>query len=121
TEAFRIPSGKTSLICTVGSTSTFNSAFNLSFRFTHFNPAFDLGTRMKQPDRGVRPSGSNYPSVVLARKVLVNCTPMPERTNDLRFSSSVFPPSHWFVQIQLVILIFYRSTCCPQLHSSGSE
>jgi len=48
----------------VGSTGTFR-AFNLSFCLPVLPSAFDLGQRKKQPDSGVRPTGSDYPSVVL--------------------------------------------------------
>jgi hypothetical protein len=33
--------------------------------FTRFTPAFVLGPKRKQADSGVRPTGSNYPTVVL--------------------------------------------------------
>ena len=49
----------------IGSTSTFNSTFNLNFCSPVLPPAFVFGERKKQPDGGVRPTASNYPSVVL--------------------------------------------------------
>jgi len=78
----------------IGSTSMFNRAFNLSFFLPILPPAFDLGPRKKQPDSGVRPTGSDDPSVVLEvgsseslGQLQIDAQLWLERTDYVRFLS----------------------------------
>jgi len=91
---------------------------------------FDLGTRKKQPDSGVRPSGSDYPSVVLEvgsseslGQLYIDAQLWLEHTDDVQLVVliSIDPPVAPNPTPQITVLLWQPTnpvrTPCPGSHA----